>query len=384
MALWIIFALLTATALTVVLWPFMRAGRPGEQPRASDTAVYRDQLDEIGADLSRGLIGKDEAQAARTEISRRLLAASEVDEDPGEASRTARSGAVAALAAVAAIPVLSLGLYLAFGSPALPDRPIAQRHDDARTPQRFAELVRQVEERLRAHPEDGRGWDVIAPVYLKEGRYAEAADAYRRALRLLGEDTRRLVGYGEALVLANNGIVSEEARKAFDKALQREASLPKARFWVGVAAEQDGRFDEAVKLWRDMLSGAPEDAPWRLLVQERLRLAETRIGVPAGPGTATDPAPVATPGPTQDDIAAAKQMTPAQRTAMINRMVEGLADRLKDDGGDLQGWLRLVRAYTVLGERDKAIAALKSARANFNDDPSALGQLAALEKSLGL
>jgi cytochrome c-type biogenesis protein CcmH len=390
MQLWFIFSLLTIMAMAAVLWPLMRERRANTPRTAGDSAIYRDQLAEIDADLARGLIGESEAEAARTEISRRLLAVAESGKEKEPVSPDAAKGdgvsrpRVAALVAAIAIPVLSLGLYGVYGSPDQPDQPLAARLAKPDASEDIAALVGKVEARLRAHPEDGRGWDVIAPVYLRMRRYEDAADAYRRAIRLLGETTPRLVGYAESLVLADNGIVSENARLAFEKASERDGSLAKPRFWLGMAAEQDGRFEKAAEIWRGMLDQAPAGAPWKEMVTDRLAFAESKLG---GAGEGTSGARLSTsskPGPTEEDVAAAQQMTAEERGAMIRQMVSGLAQRLQKNGDDLQGWLRLVRAYSVLGERTKAEDALKSARQNFADDEKALAALSELAGSLGL
>lgn len=381
MLLWITFAAITALVLATVLWPLLRGNEPTMAEASHDIAIYRDQLAEIDADLSRGLIGEAEAEAAKAEISRRLLARAG-SEEGAELTVRPRSGlAVAsAITAAAAIPVLTLGFYLTYGAPGMPDQPLATRLQQPNDDQDIAVLVGKVEARLREHPEDGRGWDVIAPVYFRMQRYQDAANAYATALRLEGESVRRLTGYGEALVLANNGIVGEKARVAFEKALETDKTIPKVRFWLGIAAEQDGRYERALETWRGMLADAPADAPWRGMVTERIAIAQAKLGR----GDAPASTPEAASGPNREQVAAAEQMSPEDRAAMINQMVEGLAQRLAKDGSDLQGWLRLVRAYSVLGERGKAQEALKSARANFEGNQTALGQLAALQESLGL
>lgn len=389
MVLWLIFASLTAAALIAVLWPLWR-GRKSDADRAEyDTAIYRDQLDEIDSDLERGLIAEREAEAAKTEISRRLLAAASTDEDGAEApGASARSRtAIAALACIVlCIPLASLALYLVYGSPNLPGQPLAARLEAPSDAQNLASLVARVEARLRDHPEDGEGWDVIAPVYLRHRRYDDAADAYGKALRLLGETPGRLSGYAESLVGVNNGIVNEEARRAFAKVLAQDPARLKARYWLATALEQDGRFAEAAKAWREMLSRGDERAPWRRVVEQRLHVAEARRDgrevVAAAPSASAGNEDA--PGPSAADVEAARQMTPEQRSAMINQMVEGLAERLKSDGKNLQGWLRLVRAYTVLGRRDAAREALSTARQNLAEDPAALSELKALAGQLGL
>jgi cytochrome c-type biogenesis protein CcmH len=234
-----------------------------------------------------------------------------------------------------------------------------------------------VEARLREHPEDGQGWDVIAPVYFKLGRFREAAAAYVTAARLQGETVRRLAGFAEASVLAADGIVSEEARVAYEKILKLEPGRPEPRFWLALAKEQDGKLDAALADYKGLLSDATADAPWRGAVESRIAEVSQRLG-----GTAAGA--VEPRGPTSADVAAAEKLAPGDRARMISQMVDGLAERLKRDGRDLAGWLRLVNAYVVLDRKDDARAALARARQHFPADEKALGELAALAKSLGL
>ncbi len=381
MELWIIFAALTALALAALLWPLLRDGG-GEG--GGDVAVYADQLKELEAELARGQIEEREAEAARIEISRRLLAADERKQAEKRARRAPGRGRLAEarilMGAAIAVPALSLALYLSFGSPGLHDAPHAERMraaDSAETtPDGIARLVAQVEERLRAHPEDGLGWDVIAPVYARLGRFQDAAHAYRRANALLGETAGRLEGYGEARALADNGVVGENARKAFEGALKHDPDRPKSRFWLGVALEQDGRIAEAVAAWRALIANADERTPWRPFVEEQIAEAEAKLGKQPQAAKPKEPGP--------EEVAAAARMSADQRNAMINDMVEGLAGRLARNGNDLQGWLRLTRSYMVLGRRQQAREALETARANFEGDPKALAQLQSLKQELGL
>ena len=194
MLLWIILACLTAIVLLVLLRPLAGAGSDDRSAEAFDAAVYRDQLGEIDSDRARGLIGEEEAEAARVEIARRLLAADSKARGVAAQSQARTRRARAAMIAVAvALPLLALGLYLAYGSPRLPDQPLAARLQDPASDQNLEALVARVEARLREHPEEGEGWDVIAPVYMGWRRYRDAADAYAQAIRLLGESAKRLV-----------------------------------------------------------------------------------------------------------------------------------------------------------------------------------------------
>ena len=372
MSLWLLFALMTAAAIFAVLWPLSRRG--GE-PGGSEIEVYRDQLDEIARDRAAGLIGEAEAEAAKVEVSRRLIAAA----DAAEFSHSLPIGSelwrrrAAAIAGLVLLPIGATALYLVLGSPQLPGEPLAERMRAAPQDRSIESLVAQVEAHLERNPDDARGYDVLAPVYLRLGRFADAVNARRKLLALAGETAERQADLGEALTAAGNGIVTNEAKAAFERALALDPADLKAKFFIGIAAEQDGDRAKAAEIWRGMLAAAPPGAAWVPMVSEAL----ARVG-----GT---PPPVASaPGPSADDMAAASGMSEKDRSEMIRGMVARLADRLKENGNDIEGWQRLLRAYMVLGERDKAHAAAADARRALASDPDKLRRIDDMIKSLGL
>jgi cytochrome c-type biogenesis protein CcmH len=367
MTLWFVFALMTAAAMFAVLWPLARRR---EVVAGSDLAVYRDQLDEIERDRTGGRIGDGEAQAARVEVSRRLLAAADAEAaapaPDASAAATWRRRAVA-IVAVVLLPLGAAALYLALGSPSMPDQPLSARASQPRENQSVESLIAQVEAFLEKNPEDGRGWEVIAPVYLRLGRFEDAVKARRNALRLNGETAERMTNLGEALVAAANGVVTGDAKAAFERAVALDARDPRARYFLGLAAEQDGQRTGAAAIWRAMLDETP-NAPWAEFVRQALSRVE---------GTVPR-------GPSEQDMAAATEMAPDQRNAMIRGMVERLAERLNRESSDVEGWLQLVRSYMVLGERDKAVAAAAAARRALAGEPDKLRRLDELAKGLGL
>jgi cytochrome c-type biogenesis protein CcmH len=367
MTLWFVFALMTAAAVFAVLWPLGRGTRPPND--GSEAAVYKDQLTEIDRDVAAGLIGSPEAEAARVEISRRLLAAVDVQRDPPIVSNT-RLRRTAALIALVGLPIVAIAFYLPLGSPRLGDFPLAERTRAPDATQPLDNLVAQVEAHLEKNPTDGRGWNVLAPVLAKLGRYDDAVRAYRNSITYNGDSAARRADLGEALAAAAGGIVTSEAKAEFERAVALNADEAKASYFLGIAAEQDGRTDEASSIWRGMLAKAPSDAPWRPVVQAAL----ARVG---GAGSSA-------PALSDDTMAAAKDMNEADRGAMIRGMVERLATRLKQNCDDVEGWLRLVRAYMVMGDRDKARSALTDARQAVANDAERLRQLNEGLKNLGL
>lgn len=208
MTLWLVLALMTAAAIFAVLWPL---ARHAPIHRGSDLNVYRDQLEEIGRDRDAGRIGDAEAAAARLEVSRRLLAAANTKDAFAAPNTSPSRRRMVALAALILLPVGVVGLYLTWGSPLLPHAPLFARLNLPGEQSSIESLMVQVEAYLERNPQDGRGWEVLAPVYSLLGRFDDAVKARRNALRLLGVSSEREADLGEALVAAANGIVTAGA-----------------------------------------------------------------------------------------------------------------------------------------------------------------------------
>jgi len=372
MVLWVVFAFMTAAAIFAVCWPLLRG--PRKITDGSDLLVYKDQLQEINRDRASGLIGESEAEAARLEVSRRLLAAANTSitaKAPAESGPRVVKRRRSAIVTAAVILSLGVpGLYVALGSPNIPDEPASARLQTPEGQQSIAGLVSQVEARLARNPNDGTGWEVIAPVYLRLGRFDDAVQARKRSLLLNGETATRQADLGEAQAAAADGIVTADARAAFERAVALDPHEAKARYFLGLAAEQDGRAEDAASIWRSLLAEAPSGAAWTSFVRGALARVN---GAPSGKA-----------GPTAGDVAAAANMGEQDRREMISGMVARLADRLRDNGADVDGWLRLVRAYAVLGDRDKAKSAAADARRALADHPEDLRRINELVKGLGL
>ncbi|MCK5550733.1 MAG: c-type cytochrome biogenesis protein CcmI, partial [Hyphomicrobiaceae bacterium] len=229
------------------------------------------------------------------------------------ASGPAKAGArarVALFASLLLLPLAVIGVYLFYGSPSLPDQPLAARLKDPTSEKNVGALVAQVEARLRAHPEEGEGWEVIAPVYMSARRYGDAADAYDNAIRLLGPSANRLSGYGQALVLERGGLVTEKARGALERALALDVTLVEPRILLAIAKEQDGDWAAAIEDWRGLMDREGADERWRSMVRTRIANAEeAQSGKP--PAIAVEEAPAPTLGPSAAEIAAAQSISQA-------------------------------------------------------------------------
>ncbi|WP_294531968.1 c-type cytochrome biogenesis protein CcmI [uncultured Rhodoblastus sp.] len=375
---WFVLALLTGVAVLSLLWPL---SRPAPQPRqdAADVAFYRAQIAEIDAELLRGAIDKEQAEAAKALAARRLLAAApEENVVVVESTRTKR---IAAVLAIVVIPAVALGLYGRIGRPDLPDLPRdARRATEAGMD--IGAAVAKIEAHLAGHPEDGRAYELVAPVYLRMGRFDDAVSARERAIALLGDTPERRVRYAEALAFAADGVVTPEAEEQIRRALEIDPKYLEARYFLGLAAAQREDVEAARKIWSDMISELPADSPAAKAIAEKLALLDSpgQRG-PMAPG-AESPGGVSAPSAAAAAAVAAQPRDEQQKT--IRAMVERLAQRLAAQGGGAEEWMRLIRAYKVLNEPDKAQTALADAQTALKGDAASQAKLGLLAQELGL
>jgi cytochrome c-type biogenesis protein CcmH len=369
MTLGLIFALMTVGALSAVLWPLFR--RSPLSRSGSELSVYCDQLDEIEREHEAGYIANTEAEAARIEVSRRLLAAADVAQTTTcaiDETATGRRRQAVALFVLVLLPLATAGLYLKLGSPESVAQPLQSQLDSGSDQRTVESMVAEVEAHLTRKPGDGRAWEVLAPVYLRLGRYEDSVRAWQNAISILGENSDREENLGESLVTLASGVVTDEAKTAFNRALAIDRNAVAARFYLGLSAEQDGRRQDALQIWRDLIASAPEGAHWVAAVRERLARLEGESG-------ADRLSEEGGSEPTTQEMQSAAKLPPEQQNAMIHGMVDRLAARLKSNGDDVDGWIRLVRSYNVLGERDSANTAAADARRALAIDPEKLSRL---------
>ncbi|MER8426217.1 c-type cytochrome biogenesis protein CcmI [Mesorhizobium sp. M1403] len=374
MLFWVIAAILTLGASLAVLLPLAGGSKNASAAGNHDLEVYRDQLAELDRDMARGLIQPMEAEEARTEIARRILRLSNAGQADATATQPSRSTRLVATAAVLVVPLVSWGLYGQLGSPDLPSQPLSERLAKNPADSSVDELIARAEAHLAANPSDGRGWDVLAPIYLRMQRYADAVTAYRNAIRLDGDSAARQAGLGEAIANAAGGIVSADAQAAFEAALKLDPANPKATFYLAMAMAQEGRIAEATAAWQKMLAALPQGSPWRGAVEQALAESAARNVASEAPAK----------GPSADDIDAASSMSPQDRQAMISTMVAGLDEKLRQNPRDEEGWMQLVRSYAVLGKTDQARDALNRGIAVFGADSDQARKFTAFAASLGV
>ncbi|MEJ6394916.1 c-type cytochrome biogenesis protein CcmI [Gymnodinialimonas sp. 2305UL16-5] len=384
-----------ALCLVVAVMVVLAARRPTniEAPAAAyDLRVYRDQLAEIDRDVARGIVTEDEAERARTEVSRRILEADRALQREGHDNQAGKFGLMGITVALGISLVGAFGVYSMIGAPGYADLPLATRIDivetaranrpdqataEAQAPQRprpevdpeRLELVEQLRGVMELRTGDVEGLTLLAANEAMLGNFRAAHNAQSRLLTLLGEDAtgRHWIDYAEMMIFAAGGYVSPEAEEALLRGLELEPRDGTARYYAGEMYAQQGRPDLALPIWSNLLGESRPDAPWVEPIQLQIS------SVARAAGAAFDPAALPQPsGPTAADIAAAQGLSPDEQREMIEGMVSGLADRLATEGGTPQDWAQLITAYGALGRSNAAQIVHDDAQSVFADAPEAL------------
>jgi cytochrome c-type biogenesis protein CcmH len=388
---WVALASLALVVVAALLWPLIRQDHAGEAD-SPDIVVLHDQLAEIERDRARGTLTSDEADAIKIEIQRRLLAAGRRRtvatwrEGPGP--RAALTAAVAVI-----VPMLAFAIYMNIGAPTL--RPAAAAPP---TDPEMGRLVEQLAARMQADPTNIEGWTLLARSYRQIERYADALEAYRHVLSLNPPDAEPYANFGEMALTINGGRVDDQAQAAFQAALERDRSEPRSRFYLGLAAAQNGDPQSAIAIWRDLTAGAPPDASWLEMVRTQMfQVAQSAaimpmqvaprhpLDVPSAMAAVMTPSGPTAPQPadpndvTAPDVSAIQGQFSGENLAQIQAMVGSLAGRLENMPEDYNGWLMLGRSYMVLRNTAGAARAFERAMAlRPNDVAPKLNYIAVL------
>jgi cytochrome c-type biogenesis protein CcmH len=372
---WIAATAFVMIAMMAVFMPMLRVPK-ADQTRTALINALAAELSEIEADKEGRFASKAEADAARAEVGRRLLALQKEAEAP-VAARAPQLALLLALVPIAAVPA-----YLHLGQPEYGDQRYATRADRPQidNQREIESLLARVERRLQEVPDDARGWALIAPVYARMGRFDEALTAYSNAITHTkgpaAETVKLKADRAEVLVAQAQGAVTPEAAAAFRAIIAEDAANQKARFFLAMHAEQTGEPDAAIAAWQALIDEfGSQDPAW-------LPMAQGRLANLKGVGGAG--ASASAPGPTPEQVEAAAAMNDADRRSMIEGMVAQLAEKLAADPGDAEGWSRLIRSRIVLGQTEQAAADLAAARTHFAEGTKDRTMLDSFAASFGL
>ncbi len=367
MLFWILAILMVAAAVVCVLVPLSR--QQINVQRGSEAQVYEAQLREFGSDSEEG--ANNNTLEERAEIGRRLLAVQNRDENEPDAGNSNRPAVIgASIVALFFIPVFTVFVYSVLGAPGFEaTRRVAEQLPIEQ--QSVGQLVATAEQQLKKNPDDLRGWTVLAAVYGRTGQFVKRAQALSNMVRLSGPTTELLAELAEARTLANDGIVTEETVTMLQGALASGQWNIKAKAYLVLANEQEGNLKDALKEWRELLVRAKGHERWESRIAQRIEALESQVADTLGPG------------PSQQQVNDASKMSADDRASMIANMVAGLSQRLEDQPDDIDGWLRLIRSFHVLGEAEKLLAAWRKSMTVFSGREIETARLMAMIAELG-
>ena len=362
----------------------LRAAVPTEDEPARTQQIYRDHLAEIECDLTREIISTDQAQQLRVEVSRRLLASAAQQETDDHG--TVRGPLLPAVALCVISGLAAALLYLQLGAPGYGDLGLDRRIAAAaalrenRPAQADAELTApssappesvskeflQLMEKLRAamadRPNDLQGQTLLAKNEAALGNYIAAHTAQEQVLRLKRDtvNAEDFAFYADLLIYAAGGYVSPRAETALLAALQHDQNLQKALYYMGLMYAQTGRPDLAFQFWEALIRQGVADPALAAIITEQINAVALQAGVSYASPTLAN------------EISAAEAINPEDRNAMVASMVAVLAQRLAEEGGPATDWARLIDAYGVLQEKDKARLVFREAQQIFAGNHTAL------------
>lgn len=371
--LWMILTLMTVLAAVGLAIPLIRRRDAARAERMDAVGVLKVQLGELEAQAEAGVIAETEAEALKSDLKRRVLAEGRKPEVPAR-PLAERTLLILAMTIVAVVTLAGTGLYLGIGKPnvkAAPGVAVDAAPSEGHPQGETAAMIAQLETQMQQRPDNAEGWRMLGWSYLQTGRNADAAVAYGKAVALDPTNNEYISAQGESTVLAADGQVTPAAEALFRRAVAVEPGDPRARYYLGVAKDQRGESEAAMNDWIALLKSAPPGAPWAPEVRTFVEkvAADRKMDIsgrlPPVTGEATGPV-LAQPGPTRDQMVAAQSMKPGDRDAMVQGMVNGLAEKLKQNPRDRAGWERLIRARMVLGQADQAAADYRAARQAFS------------------
>lgn len=407
MTFWIIIAGIALTAGAILGLALLK-GRVGAVPPAAyDLQVYRDQLKEVDRDLARGVLSPEDAKRVCAEVSRRVLAADSQLREGGDTGGQPKAAGLA-MACVSALVLLggSVALYDYLGVPGARDLPLktriaasdaarsdrlSQAEAEARMPpidvspqinEEFIALMKQLRDTVAARPNDIQGLTLLMRNEARLGNMDAAQDAQARIIKIKGPEAtaQEYATLADLMISAAGGYVSREAEAALRDALQRDPLHPTARYYLGLYLLQVDRPDSAFRTWSQLLEESRPDAPWVGPIRSRIEEVAWRAGV----NNYQLPPLEELRGPGAEDVEAAQELSTEDRQAMIRGMVQQLSDRLASEGGSAAEWARLIGAYGVLGETDRAAAVWQEAQGVFAGHADDLARIRSAAQSAGV
>ncbi len=380
---WIVSAFLLLVALAIILIPLFRYREDEEQDQSQSLNVYKAQLKELDGDQKNDQLSAEEVTSARLEIERRLLkVASTSKEDKTETTVTKTARPLLVMVTVLVF-MGSYGFYLLVGNPGMPDFPLDEQKnsaaqmtkEDAKSPEMISEVA-ILKTYLAQKPDDIKAWRTLGQLETDLHDRPEAAKAFQRWHELDPNSIDAAVVYAESLIILSDGRVGPAALLVLNRARKIQPQNPGVRHYMALAQYQAGNVEQALAGWKSLATDSKPGAPWLNALNRWIRKAERELGVQSTGSRGAGPALSA------EQRASVASMSPADRAEMIKSMVARLQSKMDENPENIEGWFRLAKAYSVLGQKADAIKAMEQAMKYAPDDqkPQVKKQLEILKK----
>ncbi len=306
---------------------------------------FKLQLAGIEADLKVGKLNEIDAENAKAELARELLHHRALLKNAVKAVEKPWTGIALVGASVLTIGV-AIGFYLILGTP---DDTVLVRVGDMQAQaqaqvemgEEFEAALAKVETQMRIDPEDVQGWQVLAPAYIRAGRFDDAVNAYRKIVELAPLTADTQTDLAEALLMSGQEEDLNEVMSLLGAAVNMDPTHARSRFYLAAEATRSADWDTAIKHWEELLALGDGTEPWYDTAQSGLAIARAR---------GETPQPLTTPPVTSQPPVLADP----EQADLIRSMVAGLDERLNSEGGTVEEWTRLVRSYIVMGDIEAA------------------------------
>ena len=277
-------AALTLVALAFVLRPLLRRSGGADTPvrEAANLAIFKDQLAELESDKQAGILSEDQYAQAHAELERRVLE----EAVPVGARAAANSSSRALAAGLAALVIAgSAGLYVWLGAPEAISTQADPHAAGQVSSQQIEAMVAQLAQRMEEHPEDAKGWAILARSYYAMGRYKESADAYARLGEVEQPNADMLADHADALAMAQGRDLRGKPLELLKQALRLEPTHWKALMMIGTEAFEREDYRNAVRYWETLLQSLPPDSEFAEqirggIAQARAQAQQAGINIP--------------------------------------------------------------------------------------------------------
>jgi cytochrome c-type biogenesis protein CcmH len=297
---WLSAASMSVIALLFAIVPLLRRDTGATVSRQLlNTALIKEQLNELQADLEAGKLEPDAYQAARHDLERELLNDTQAAPEAGQQEERSGRWAIGIFSVL--IPALAVFLYLQLGAAPLLDQParppVAQKPaQDTAHP--LEDMVQQLAIRLQEDPDNAEGWVMLGRSYAALDRYQEAANAYAQARRIAGDHPQLLVDSADIMVMASGGRFTPEAGELLERALQVQPENAKGLWLMGHYKYQGEDLQGAVDYWQRAAAQLPPDSEDTRAIRQQIEQAESRLVAAGGTlapaaETPASPAPAA-------------------------------------------------------------------------------------------